>query len=148
MMSELEGLTELEARVSAASGADPRIDFDFWRRCTPDRQVLRDWDDAIARMSDDDLVHWASRFTTVAPYTGSIEAAFALYRKVLPGRSLNLEVNDVGGDPVTDAYISGADGYFEEPKTADAHGYANSPALAICLAIVRALIAEVGNAGR
>jgi len=73
-------------------------------------------------------------------------AAVGLVEKMLPGRDVNLEIGKVGPDRVTDAYISGADGYFEEPKTPDAHGYGLTPALALCAALLRALIEQETHA--
>lgn len=128
---------ELLERVEAATGPDRELDRDILKALpTPTDGWGSVWPEHITWDSLTLLSPWA------APITASIDAAVALVEKMLPGRDVNLEIGNVGADRVTDAYISGADGYFEEPKTPDAHGYGITPALALCAALLRALAAK------
>lgn len=71
-------------------------------------------------------------------YTGSIDAALWLVANVRPGADVDLEIREMMTDGevkrVTDATIYGR--AYSEEKNAKA--YANSPALAICAAVLRA----------
>jgi len=141
----MSALKELLERVEKATGPDLEIDgliAQAFGSLPPE-----------ARYSTENIYgecepHWVSggygdyKFYEPDPLTASIDAAVGLVEKMLPGRDVNLEIGNVGPDRVTDAYISGADGYFEEPKTPDAHGYGLTPALALCAALLRALIAS------
>jgi len=140
---------ELLEKIEAATGPDREIDTAIWLQMTPG--ATRSQWSYIHKASGrecfvDETRDETRRLITTPAYTASIDAAVGLVERMLPGRDVNLEIGNVGPDRVTDAYISGADGYFEEPKTPDAHGYGLTPALALCAALIRALIEQENRA--
>lgn len=76
---------------------------------------------------------------TAPAYTASLDAALALVERVRPGCDIDLEIRELMTDGtvkrVTDATIYGR-AYSDE---ADAKAYANSPPLALCLALLKAV---------
>lgn len=159
-----EALKELEARLVAASGPDREIDALLAVALLKPEQAT---DDLIyyRRVDRDDNctpgTYWRKSrsgmsLQTAETYTASLDAAIALCERVLPGHSMGFrtcsnwaEHHKWAGKPAweavvtdtgdTDDYYPFEHDYHSSDDVSEFFGEHCSPALALCLAIVRAL---------
>lgn len=149
-MTDYTALREIEKRLSEATKADRELDF-WIARAT-----------GIEEASEPDLefVHFTSNGEfelnfaggkrgwlgthVIHRYTASLDAAVALCERVLWGRGLLIGKGRTRpSEPLWGVQILASDENEEQremPVLAEAE--ANAPALALCLAIVRALLAK------
>ncbi len=131
-------LQELLKRVEAATGPDREIDTAIWLQIAPGA-TRSQWSyihKASARECFVDETRDATgRWITTPAYTGILDAAVGLVEKMLPGWTGHL---DFGG--------SQACGYVIRPLTEgpllEHRAFGATPALALCAALLRALIAS------
>ncbi|MCJ2009905.1 hypothetical protein [Methylobacterium sp. J-092] len=118
-------MRELLARVKAAEGPDRRLDYEiFTAFATPGE--ANPWDPAAGHF-----------------YTASIDAAVALAGRVLPGTMW--AVGEMEGGPFCRLVYPKSDG-FREAVSMEQDGGPDSAPLAICAALLTALIAAEDQA--
>lgn len=142
----LPTLRALEARLVAATGPDRSIDIAMWEAFEPHKylyaQSERTW--AVNRRGTALNPVWEMCADPRMPVTASIDAAVALIERVLPdyGWCLRRDDTDASGRraaPVYNAFLLYPDALRVTPGGAQCL----SPALALCLALVRAVIARL-----
>lgn len=143
---------ELLAKLEAATGPDREIAFALFEafEATPEqREKIAVARERVKRgeLVASDILRWRTfEDSHSARALSSIDAALALVEEVLPGSDVDLEIRETMMDSKvtrpTDATIYGR-AYSDEPN---AKAYAPTPALALCLALLRASKAR-GEAG-
>ena len=117
-MTNLNALRDLEKRLAEAKGADVNIDRD------------------IHYLGNDG--HGPGWLACDKPrYTDSLDAAIALVERVLPNPDWFWRVSTINGGAQARIY----DMRDDDPEK-EFYGSGKNPALALCLAVVRALIAQ------
>lgn len=131
-----EGLTELIARLEAATGPDRVLDRDLYALL--EDAELRPWRPGARKCwwyaRGSDRVLQCSDGTAL--YTASIDAALALVERVLPGWLVSIMI----GHGKAVAHVR--DKSILAPDKIEGDGYAVTPALAVLLALLRAVEAE------
>lgn len=125
-MTDITALREIERRLSEAKEGDRALDLDIARTLCPDVIVMRQRDDDSG---SDPYTHWKC--------TASLDSAIALCERVLPGWSIQVRTeNHRENGWQADVWCSWGPTAYQRSVAAARP----SPALALCLAIVRALI--------
>lgn len=147
----IKKLEELRDRLKAATGADCKIDDDIATLILGWRYVEKySHDDEGERVLD--IAEWRDEKDQYAmcpdAYTASLDAAVALAERVLPGWQCVIagpwvyaQHYEKAGQKVWDAGIVDGDNSYQDLIDDDLSNGA-TPALALCLAIVRALIVK------
>lgn len=132
----MEKLKELEQRLVAATGADRELDLLIGKAFdgVDPRAVIVTAGNYTGAIGYTDRDQWA--VVNLKSYTASLDAAVALCERLLPG--WHWSVSDRGLARVSNPNAN----EFQDDRF-DALG--NAPALALCLAIVRALLAGKGE---
>ena len=142
-MTNLNALRELEKRLAEAKGPDRKIDAAITAAlcpceppdCIPDLHAR-----IVAKVLD------GGEDSEIERFTASLDAAVALVERVLPGTEVTLRMGTKNSEGhLLDATarlalpFQGSFGLMFLCQPEQAHGV---PALALCLACVRALIAQ------
>lgn len=140
-MADYDGLSDLIARVEGAEGPALVLDGEIW--CVANGYEFVKWDGSgcVYREVRGAGIRHADA-STVRPYTASLDAAVALAGRVLPGWTYGMEM--FPSDEIFNP--SGAQAFVSKDRSVlDAgygHGEAKTPAIALVLAILRAVQAQ------
>lgn len=122
-------MSDLAERLEKATGPDREIDLDL---------MVLGWGGPRERYLTDELGRLA--FGDQRQFTSSLDAAVALCERVLPGWGVEVLASD------RDNWRAAVWPWISSRGTRDERGfnysYAPTPALALCLAVVRAKLAE------
>lgn len=127
--SSVKVLTELLGRLEAAEGADRELDAEL--AALGGHENAFDGSSLAEVLADPELREWAIAWGSIPPATDSLDAALALVERVLPGWGIALQRMNGWGAAIC------------ETPTADRyHADAPTPAIALLIALVRALISR------
>lgn len=133
-------LSALIARLEAAEAGSRELDALVWKALNPRGEI------AIKGAGRPGLVNWrcripgatiANSWTNPGRYTTSLDAALALAERVLPGWYFGVQQNRYVSPDMPDNWSA----YLSAPRAldqGDIEGEAPTPALALCIAILRA----------
>lgn len=136
-----DNLADIIARLETANEADPELDVVIWLAFTPGatrRDLVISATDKRPGWTIDETRDATGRLITAPPVTSSLDAAVALAARVLPGWSYEVRASGTGDKGQATVWNPlRAVGEIEFRVTG-----MPSPALALCLALVRAVAAK------
>jgi hypothetical protein len=136
-------LSELIKALETADGPSLHMDGVLW--CVANGYEFIEWNTTgcVYRGGSDNRVYRADS-TTVRPYTASVDAAIALCERVLPGWRLGITQGD---DDENSIDFQGNVWPGEQPflLELEQYGYHKMPAIALCIAILRARLSQDGG---
>ena len=146
-MSDLDALI---AKVEGAKEGDEALDLAIFLALHPDDPTVAKWAKTLAAMDDFERVHWASRFIDLPHYTSSLDAIVKLVEAKLPGWSWTIRSKDTPeNDPYGDRQVPSALVYVGLTTSSMTRRLGGAqgptPAIALCLALLRALAQEEGK---
>lgn len=144
--SRAEQLAALLERVEKAEGPDREIDAELWALAEGIIWYRIEGDAVIAQhpkhFGGHEYFHGLLEHT-ILRYTASIDAAVSLVEKVLPGWSWLLSSN--GSAHMISPDFEAAEEEWLENKGSTYADYGKTPALALCAALLRAVLADEGT---